>query len=92
MARWNARLEREELESTMVEGNEDDDNAEGGEEANSLGLKIPKTPSMLAVEIKAIDDQANEVAEPVAASVEPQTIPTSEGVTQAAEDVPTAQP
>ena len=45
----------------MAEGVEDAD--EGGEEASSLGLKIPKTPAMLVVELKALDEPIKEVAQ-----------------------------
>ena len=73
LKKWQARLEEEkELRSiTASEAISEDD--EAGEEASSLGLKLPRTSAMLAAEIRATEDQANKEAEPAAVSAEPQT-------------------
>ena len=82
LKKWKARLEEEkELRSiTARKAISEDD--EAGEEASSLGSKLPRTSAMLAAEIRATEDQANKEAEPAAASAEPQTV----------ENAPTIQP
>ena len=82
LKKWKARLEEEkELRSiTASEAISEDD--EAGDEASSLGLKLPRTPSMLAAEIRATEEQVDKETEPAATSAEPQT----------AEDAPAIQP
>ena len=62
LARWNLRLEQEELEGTMVEG-VDEDEEDCGEVVSAPGLKLPKSPSTLAAEIDALDKEIDEAAE-----------------------------
>ena len=62
LARWNLRLEQEELEATLVEG-VDEDEEDCGEVASAPGLKHPKSPPTLAAEIDALDKEIDEAAE-----------------------------
>lgn len=62
LARWNLRLEQEELEGTMAEGVDEDDE-DCDEVISAPGLKIPKSSSMLAAEIDALDKEIDEAAE-----------------------------
>ena len=62
LARWNLRLEQEELEATLVEG-VDEDEEDCGEVVSAPGLKLPKSPSTLAAEIDALDKEIDEAAE-----------------------------
>ena len=89
LKKWRARLEEEkELHSiTASEAISEDD--EASEEVSSLGLKLPQTLAMLAVEIRAVEEQTDKDAEPAANETEP-AAPSAEPST--VEDVPTVQP
>lgn len=71
---WKARLKEEkELHSiTASEALSKDD--EAGKEASSLGSKIPRTPAMLAAEIRAVEEQVNKDIEPAVTSAEPPSV------------------
>ena len=85
LARWNIRLEQEELETTMAEGTVED-GEDQGEVVSSPSLKIPRTSAMLAAKIDALDREIDEAAE---AAMSPFNVPT---VQPSGEINPTAQP
>ena len=85
LARWNIRLEQEELETTMAEGAVEDDEDQG-EVVSSPSLKIPRTSAMLAAEIDALDRELDEAAEAARSPFNEPTVLPSEEI------IPTAQP
>ena len=90
LARWNLRLEQEELEATLVEG-VDEDEEDCGEVVSAPGLKLPKSPSTLAAEIDALDKEIDEAAEASKSPGDALAVSTLGGVASLVVEIPDDQ-